>query len=281
MDETFVKGLFDKYGGIPRYIFSPKDAWAQVFEGTLNSAKLDDIRQSLGGPELVRASNHKLLQYSVGEDYSTCTVKLASEYVEKRLIEKFYQQNRQQVFDFIKESKDQPMIAAIRGCFFESVAHTILRSFGKFSYRSVDSPVVLEMKLKVERKISFDKLEEIQLSEGTYYQPKFKNYPAIDSFCVVGNDIFLFQMTVSLAHPVLHSDLENTIKFFLKLDEKLSFKLVFVVPEDKFSQFTKQHYIVKKGEQISQKSSIIQSIPQFVLKIPYITGIDREEIPEE
>uniref|UniRef100_A0A6B2LKH2 Uncharacterized protein n=1 Tax=Arcella intermedia TaxID=1963864 RepID=A0A6B2LKH2_9EUKA len=164
MDETFVKGLFDKYGGIPRYIFSPKDAWAQVFEGTLNSAKLDDIRQSLGGPELVRASNHKLLQYSVGEDYSTCTVKLASEYVEKRLIEKFYQQNRQQVFDFIKESKDQPMIAAIRGCFFESVAHIILRSFEKFSFRSVDSPVVLEMKLKVERKISFDKLEEIELS---------------------------------------------------------------------------------------------------------------------
>eukprot|EP01124_Arcella_intermedia_P014092 TRINITY_DN20481_c0_g1_i1.p1 TRINITY_DN20481_c0_g1~~TRINITY_DN20481_c0_g1_i1.p1 ORF type:complete len:343 (-),score=49.68 TRINITY_DN20481_c0_g1_i1:50-1051(-) len=85
MGKEGVRGRYEKYGGIPRYVFSAGDNWRMDLESALVLGQLEGIGKSLAGLEHVNEIFHMLLQFEIGGDYRRYKVKLASPYVQRRL----------------------------------------------------------------------------------------------------------------------------------------------------------------------------------------------------
>jgi len=130
--------------------------------------------------------------------------------------------------------------------------------------------VVLENNLKL---TIFDSLDNLDMIEGVYYQPKDKNFGAIDSFVRKGNDIYFFQVTVSETHEIKNSLLKNHIEVLKKITEEgkqLQFNLVFVVPPDIFRAFKKQpyHSVDNKVIKSEDLKLPVKAVEQYVLEVP-------------
>jgi len=268
-----VNSLFDKYGGVPRYVLTETDYWHESLEDAIGAANLDDIQKSVGGPELLPATSHKLLHYDVdpSSGYRRRIVRFASDYVADRIAKMLLKDQQLKSVEFLRSSAQIPTLASVRGSLFEAYAHKVLQGQGEWKVRCLSNPEqgVTTLKMNYNQLFVFDSLDKINLQEGIYYQPKARNFGAFDSLAKVGNEILLFQMTVSPNHPLHHAELQKHLTV-LGLNNQNSIKLFHVVPPDIFTNFRKQsfHNLEYKPIETKNISKVVQYVEQWVLEIP-------------
>ncbi|CAH1769951.1 16072_t:CDS:2 [Entrophospora sp. SA101] len=105
----------------------------------------------------------KKLDVSSFPPYAQQLVLFASTYVSEKIINRYEEEKRDQLYSFLSASKDQMGYETLQGNIFEAVAHRILRT------------------------------DEIN-THNEYYQPQQKNFTSVDSL-VLPN--MLFQMTIN------------------------------------------------------------------------------------
>jgi hypothetical protein len=82
-------------------------------------------------------------------------------------------------------------------------------------------------------KVSFNNIEDVEISKGMYYQLLAKNYQSIDNYI---HPNILFQITVAERHRVKQEGLRKYEKI-LNHSEKI--RLYFVVPKERFETYKK------------------------------------------
>jgi hypothetical protein len=269
IDKNTVEKLFEKYGGIPRFVLSKSDDWNAELQLAIKSANIDELQKSIGGPELLSDTSHKVLQYGVDSNYRESTVKFASQYIADKVSEKLLEDQISKTSASIQLMARYPEIASLRGSIFENYAHKVLGGNGKWTVKALAENKTEELELKNKKTGFFDSLEDLDISEEIYYRPNNKNFGALDSFIRKGNVIYFFQMTVSTNHPVSNAAIENAIK---KIDSKtgrMNYKLIFITPPDVFSNFRHQHYLNKENKIIQPNNleKIIRDVGQWVLEL--------------
>jgi len=270
--QSTVKERFDKYGGITRYILTETDTWHESLEDAIANANLDDLQKSVGGPELLPATSHKLLQYDVelSSGYRQRTVRFASDYIAERIADKFLQDEENKSLMFLRKSAKIPTLASVRGSFFEMYAHKVLQGNGKWNVCDLSTHEHDVLKMNNNKIIIFDSLDKLNLQEGIYYHPKSKTFGALDALTKVENDIVLFQMTVSLQHPLHHAELKKHIAALSLNTQYSKIKLFHVVPPDIYPNFRIQPFFNVEGNEMADKNiiKIVKSVKQWVLQIP-------------
>jgi len=80
---------------------------------------------------------------------------------------------------------------------------------------------------------NFSSIKNIR--HGEYFQPFVGNFRSIDSFSIIGTNVFAFQCTTAEAHPVLESGLISLVNFAEESfpNRLLKYHLVFILPEGK------------------------------------------------
>jgi len=243
LNEETVMDRFTTYGGIPRYVLTKTDKWRPELNRAISKTKLEDLQNSLGGPEALDSVSHKVLQYKVvpQSGYRDITVHFASNVIAQEVTQKLVNIEAKKVVQFLQLTAGMPSIAAVRGVLFEQYAHKMLQNKGKWKFRSLATTnklpeFVLNNNLEL---IVFDSLENLKVIDRVYYKPKSKKFTAVDSFVKIGEHIYFFQMTVSLTHATKSAFLDQHIEDLTRNSnvKNLQFHLVFVIPPEIFESF--------------------------------------------
>lgn len=174
--------------------------------------------------------------------------------------------------DFLQSKKGE-QYAVLRGQVFEAF---VLRQFeslcgpakaAKFKFRQLDNGVVEQLEIHFDGRIEFNNLADLEKNRGRVGHlcvPLYRNFPVVDALKILD---WLFQVTVSLDHPVKAHRLAEIIKS-LGDDNKQQYRLVFVVPEDQFDSFSLQNYITMASTVCKKPPSCIARVTQYVMCVP-------------
>ena len=237
-----VRDAFERWGGIPRFVLEKlrDEAAQQSLQEALDTAEVGIIRKSIGQIDAAQEASHRILHIQTQQPFVYRSIAFGSAYIRDRVAELLFLQQRQAMIDFLITSSSSPQLAGVRGELFESYAHRIISSGGSFKVRRLDDGS--EETLKLERCAgthfvrSPSDLAECP-SQLHYCQPVVRNFPAIDAVTLPGS---LFQMTVSLMHPVKYAALKVVLD---SMPDCSNYNLFFVVPDDVFPTFSSQSIV--------------------------------------
>jgi hypothetical protein len=116
--------MYEKYGGIPRYIKND-DKWGRILLEKIGACDATDVIKTAGNLENYRES-HMILQYVVNDEYQVESVRFASNYVFELVIKKWELSNKEALNLFFHESKAIKALGGARGRVFEVLAHRML-----------------------------------------------------------------------------------------------------------------------------------------------------------
>jgi len=272
LDRKTVASHFDKYGGIPRYVLTETDKWNESLEYAISATRMEELQKSVGGPELLPAVSHKVLHYDVdsSSEYRRCTVRFASDYIDNRITNKLLSGPDNKTLELLRDLAGMRSLASVRGSLFEQYAHKVLQGKGTWKLRALTSDKQTQLTMSNDQLVVFHSLDELIVSEGVYYQPKSKNFGALDSIARLGNDVYLFQITVSDVHLLSHAKLQQHLVTLTSNNPNCKFTLVFVTPSDISKKFGKQGYLNTEGKVIEDKdlAQSLQSVEQWVMVTP-------------
>jgi DNA polymerase III delta prime subunit len=206
-------------GGIPRYLFDNlnllaveilRDAIAKT--GNENLQRLAEYTAE--GTTKIKTGNdlgeisHRLLHLDGSQSdsppFGKGREKYASSYVVTMIIERYKNDRRKSIVQWIEETSTIGITGGLRGNLFEEIAHPILMKGGNFHCRLlIDQGVnkikeIPSTKLNCVKDLSSSDLEK----EGIYYKPISKNFECIDSWIVIDGETWGFQFTVSPKHRI-------------------------------------------------------------------------------
>ena len=268
-----VKLLYDKWGGIPRFILeNARDNLQQVkLDNAITAVDLDLLFKAIGNPEASDTAAHRLIHINVAEDFCTIHYLFASEYVADQVYLQLYQKKREQLIQFLAVSQGVGDVGVLRGILFERHAHTVIQNGGSFQVRQLvnNGSDIACHNIRIPKCVLhlFDndgEMTEQQVADRWVYErPKINNYESVDSFIRKGP--FLFQMTGARYHPCKQTGLHKVLTL---LNGPPGAKLFFVVPQDRFKSFTYQKYEGSDGKKLDQPSyANVKTLQQFVLAI--------------
>jgi hypothetical protein len=115
-------------------------------------------------------------------------------------------------------------------------------------------------------RVVIDKAEQlVKKRHNIYWEPRVRNYPAVDSVITIDPDASGLQMTVSLTHGVLRKPLYDILRSLCYTEDGAKFRLYFVVPTDKFAEYRTQPYKYKtkpKKNKKEQKKKVTEKKEQ-------------------
>lgn len=81
--EAETKSLFDRWGGIPRFVLEYANDVSQqeLLDDAIKGVNLDSLIEAVGNPEALDEATHRLIHLHVAEDFLTKSYRLASDYV--------------------------------------------------------------------------------------------------------------------------------------------------------------------------------------------------------
>jgi hypothetical protein len=287
LNDQLVSNLFDKWGGIPRYVLNnaTNPIALDLLEFAIATADASKVLYSIGeisGPDDV---SHCLIHMSVGmwynilkidvqgENFQTTFCMFASNYVAERITQKFYSQQRDTVRQFLRATEDEFRYGFLRGYLYEPMVHTILRNGGEFKIRELvagnfkTKPLERILKLNPTTLKEFSALSEV-VEPDKYYVPRSASFAAGDAIIVPNR---IFQITMGESHPIpiaRLADIATQLSKIHPLQEASIKQLFFVVPPDRFQFFVKQSLLNDKGHVAEQVSStILHSVKQYALRL--------------
>eukprot|EP00877_Chromochloris_zofingiensis_P000414 jgi/Chrzof1/10373/Cz04g39160.t1 len=263
LSEDFVLELFDKWGGIPRFLLQN----ARVRNQQLRLQKaidawwdVDKMRSSVGAIESASEASHRILHIAVEPDYIQTSVHFASQWVGGQIAFKLYGANRAKLVEFLQSSSAESSYSSVRGVLLEGYLHKLLAQGCTYTIKDLDNVRKGEYELLfIPGAISyvFDSLEALRSQpDGVYCRPKYKRLTAVDAVMQPNK---LFQFAVSQRHPINSRGLTDAVHVLRGAQDTL--QLLFVVPADQFAQFLKQH---------GQDKDASLPIKQYALKLPML-----------
>jgi hypothetical protein len=326
---TFMNRLYDKIGGIPRYVLQkPADKFHSLLkqdEKLLSPLELADKLRKLepvaeieacrrieeaivhvnnpimyiecmnDAEEHIRISGRIFHRWPT-VDCKSFEYRWASEYIMTRIYERLDKQSWQSLLEAAIRD-DTPGIA------YEAFAAHIFRKGGHtFEVKELGKAAALDHLTIPERPpvTIYRKAADLSaLRNGqTLYMPATPNFPCIDA--ALGPNK-LFQLTLSRKHPIKQAEFEKIVNSILSPTTSSSssstlplttsstsstssstlplttsstssstssstLNLYFVVPEDKFQDYTVQKYLTVDGKISNQVPKIVQDVKQFALK---------------
>jgi len=252
--------------GIIRYVLEKNDeaeevmnaAFGALTDGVVSLSRF--INSKSADDEKV---TYKILHY-ISPDYSSKEAKLAlgSAEIAERLFKNLKESEKDAAITFM-DSNQLSYFNSAAGVIFERLAHKSICESGLKNFRrlKLTSKQISDKNAKEiwnsylpfgvgndfdigslsfspTFPIYFSNFSSIKnISSGEYFQPFVGNFQSIDSFSIIGTNVFAFQCTTAEAHPVLGNGLINLVDFveatFPCSKNLFKYHLVFVLPEGK------------------------------------------------
>ena len=273
--------LYGVWGGVPREVLEKAESsgplklrTAVARSPTLRSALLligkadapDDISSQVIHYMVAAPDNGDGKERLLKEGYTEKQVVFASQYVVKLLLEEDWQNQKQEVEEFVELFRYTPQVQGMRGQIWETLAHGLLVAGGTFKVRrlwfdgSHQRPELLNLD-RMDSK-TFECVPDLStLPPGSYAVPVAKNNRGFDAVILPDSAL---QMTVTTDHPVSHAGL-------LDLCTVTGVnKLYFVVPEEIFDKMTYQQYKAVGNSHLIKHEDLkpkVKAIEQWVLTI--------------
>jgi len=256
IDEKTTASRFNKLGGIPRHIFTIKKDPDDLINEALSRTTLKQCIASIGEVESKDDVSHYIIHVKVVSSYQKKRIKFASNYVSKKVAQKFQLSEQNDLRLFLVGGQEFGAFGSLRGYLFEGYAHNILCNGGKFRIRSLQSGDIQHLTIPQTEEVAIHDFSDAIATEKKYYRPLTQNFAAIDSW-IPG--IGFFQFTVSESHAI-------KLKPFRDLLEHTKMtQLYFVVPSNIFNSFKQQNYITT-NKKVAKKTP--KKVTQYVLEIP-------------
>ncbi|CAG8623328.1 8723_t:CDS:2, partial [Funneliformis mosseae] len=219
-----------------------------IYDDSAGSLKVVHIYTNVPDEELNYMDNNtidvcKELDVSSFSLYTQKLVLFASTYISEKIINRYKEEKRDQLYSFLLASKDQMVYKTLQKNIFEAVAHRILRTGGVFETRCLEyenDEIKMEKFSRLENKI-FQSINEINIY-NEYYQPQQKNFTSVDSLILPN---MLFQMTINQDYGIKVKGLNDLINI---LDIEREIKFYFVMPPGYFDKMKNNHFIPEKGK---------------------------------
>ena len=287
-------------GGIVRYVLE-QNKKAQIV--------MDKAFSALGGGGVTSLSEYigsnmanddkvtyKILHYS-SSDYTEENAKLvfSSGYASSRLFNDLQKGDAVKAIKFMNNNKLGYLQASV-GVIFERLAHVLVCSDGISHIRrlrSADADVHEESEY-MPRKLNFIPKYPIKFSslssgtaysKGQYFEPYSGTFKSIDSFSVIGADVFAFQFTVGKSHPIKGEGLEDLVNFveekFPSEVSSLRYHLVFISPKGKPStqNFKMQPITYKNQTDCFPKKLVPFTVNQWIVELEILDSISKKFLP--
>jgi hypothetical protein len=238
---------------------------------------------------------YKIVHY-ISDDHTLATAKLrlASTYVADRLIEYIKVEDSDEAKAFLGGS-EMGYAQSTVGNLFEAVAHGLICENGLPALMRLPTPAAKKSNKNGTAQWLNETLPESftvsavnftntfpqivsnistlsTLTKGIYYQPEAQNQASFDSFSVIGNSVFAYQLTNAEKHPVkaygliqLHELIDRCFS-----GEVFQYHLVFVCPAGKVNtnQFKWQNIDLQGS---SMPDSVIPfAVNQWIAKVEYL-----------
>ena len=263
-EEAILRRWSADLGHVPARVFNPSLAY-RLLDAALRDVGAVGIRElswySRGYDTESVTSNfkhaHRLLRMIPSQDCTVFAVCPASVRIGRVILEKQFKED----LDSAKSLMGK-MSGAHLGLVFEPYAHWMLSNAHEFRIRNLTTNKFEDFRT-VERKVIdvtnaqvLDSSQGLSFSANAYYQPADPTFAVVDSW----TDEAMFQVTVSLAHPI-----KSAAKPFLALRKRnVPGKLIFVVPQNCAAHFRKQE-LVKADGRGPAPSSGWNDVEQYVL----------------
>ena len=182
---------------------------------------------------------------------------------------------------------------ASAGVIFEHLAHVLVCSDGISHIRrlrSAEADIHKEIEY-MPGSLSFIPKFPIKfssLSSGTaysksqYYEPFSSTFKSIDSFSVIGSDVFAFQFTVGISHSIKGEGLEDLVNFVEEIFplevSSLRYHLVFISPKNKASSqnFKMQKITYKNQTNGFPKKLLPFTVNQWIVELEILDSISKK-----
>eukprot|EP00965_Chrysotila_dentata_P003480 113262-Pleurochrysis_carterae.AAC.1 len=152
-------------------------------EEALKLVSLDVFHSSLLLPEASRLLSHRLVHHDVvrpqaGEEwhFEEYTLRFASEFIEKRLVEALMERHRDQLWQMVNTPDAWRWMPNARGTFFEALVLRKLAQNETMRARRITETATQEIAFNHSRGECFNKLDEVRLSEGQLWFPSSRNF---------------------------------------------------------------------------------------------------------
>ena len=250
-----IKNLFEKFGGIPRYVLvvegGRRNEYLKKLESHVIHCTLDTIR-NVGHADI---DTHMIFHRHSGSDsgYADYEFQFASQYIGDKIVDTISGKKYDEMKEFAMEGSDIPSVAAsLRGWILERIVHDILPGGGTFRVRKLSDNKEEEREFPQMNCTVFSALEKVgiaSLPSLQYLRPKSKTFEAADALCPPNS---IFQVTVSKSHPIKANGLKKILEELQKhkdwtCDTRVNF--YFVVPPDVYKHYTcEQKYHAAKGD---------------------------------
>ena len=286
---AMLEKRFQVVGGVPRKLFGSTslDVWQMAIDA--------DLRQEAGGiasmlldyPGVMRdcAKNHSDLVFlHSSPPFDRTRLYLASDYV-RRTYAQMGQYRRAQAAE-IEEAWDDPTFAAEAGHKFRPFAFEAIFLGGRFSLHGFREDGTHEPSATDYQLGPFYGLETIAspasietILPGVFYRPSQPKFPLPDYFALCGDDLFLFQMTVSSQKPnpagiFSHSQLRPLLELYSKSNLNGRVVVVFVAPDFIYRSFSLTQSGWKKWSSVHSSAGPFRfSDPLKILSCPCVAAV--------
>ena len=274
----FMDSLYDKIGGIPRYVLQKPFESLVLFPDDLDRAEgeaygliqkaIDQVTdatvyiQCFSKAEDSLAISSRILHRWPTDDHRDFEFRWASEHIRNAIHDKLGRQSWKNVLEKIIRGEGG------EGLLFEVYVTHILRKGGyTFEIKElVENATPSVLKIPEQPIVNYYRkaadFSELGKNKGTLYIPDILNFPCIDA--ALGADK-LFQMTTSQDHPIKQTQFKEIIDAIRK-GFGGTLNLYFVVPEKRFENFKRQNYLNKDGLVSKAVPQEVQAVKQFALK---------------
>jgi len=300
-----VERVFIKMGGIIRYVLEQNEvADKRLNQGICKARNMfTDMAIAISSQVAGGINGHLIYRvvhyYSPDNRDDNCILSFASPYCRKLCLQGLSQEGQDRVLAFLQYNQ-APDAQGYRGYLSEPYVHINAAAFGfdlirrlgnvKYADCKVRQYAVPDTYVQVFKGVSskietpFDNLKHIKLLKDVYYRPVTSNFESIDSFAIIGDDVFAFQVTVGLkGKGIKCAGLEALFVLISKTYPNLNYHIVFVCPKGESNTSKFKAVKISDGEDTFKTFKSIpedakrfegnQWVAEFVVKTSYDIGI--------
>ena len=264
--EVALVERFQVVGGIPRKLFDDKPVryWQHQVLGQLRQ-NVANVR-SLLSLEVIedynQAHNNLVVIYASPPAFDQAHLILSSAFVRLHYQTESKSSDRRKLADEIWAAWNDPTRAVEAGKKFEPFAFGSLVLGGKFPYfpllesgSHASSTSEHQFGPFEHTELFTDLTDLMQILPNVLYRPSISNFPVIDFFAVIDDELILFQMTVSTFKPSPLAVFSNTtllplLDLYASTFSKRRVVIVFVAPDFILNSFklTETGWVKKEAE---------------------------------
>lgn len=264
-DRAALEERFAVVGGVPRKIFgtTPTLAWELLLTGKLSSNVLS-VRSLLSRDvieDFNQAHNDLVTLHGAPPSFDQPRLELASDYVRLHYPNDETMADRRHLSDEIRAAFDDPTRSVEAGKKFESFVRSALIRGGYFPHAQIlkdgsHNTSLMQLRefkpmLRIFRFADLSSLDH--LSPGDLFCPANPNFPLVDFFAIVDDELLLFQVTVASTKPsplpiLQHEAFLPLFRRFASASAKKIVKIFYVVPQFSLTKSPKPFRITELGE---------------------------------